>query len=94
VVSDDLTELREGSAPTLVVLGRPDRYLGPEPAEPDDDDAPGLDRVERLPNASHWVHHDVHQRVTQLLSDLVAPAGPTRSPAPATIRKASSDGEL
>jgi pimeloyl-ACP methyl ester carboxylesterase len=35
-----------------------------------------LDRVERLPDASHWVHHDEHERVTQLLIDFFAPARP------------------
>jgi hypothetical protein len=34
---------------------------------------PNLARVERLPNASHWVHHDEHERVTQLLIDFLAP---------------------
>jgi hypothetical protein len=36
-----------------------------------------LDRVERLPDASHWVHHDEHERVSQLLIDFFAPALPT-----------------
>ena len=33
---------------------------------------PWLD--ERLPDASHWVHHDESERVTQLLIDFFAPA--------------------
>ena len=37
---------------------------------------PGLDRVERLPGASHWVHHDDHERVKQLLTDFLAPVLP------------------
>jgi epoxide hydrolase 4 len=49
-------------------------YLGPELAEPEHDDVPNLDRVERLPDASHWVHHDEAERVTQLLTDCFAPA--------------------
>jgi pimeloyl-ACP methyl ester carboxylesterase len=57
------------SAPTLVIWGERDRYLGPTLAEPDRDDVPNLDRVERLPDASHWVHHDEAERVTQLLID-------------------------
>ena len=61
--------LRPIKAPTLVIWGQRDHYLGPELAEPDHDDVPGLDRVERLPDASHWVHHDEHERVTQLLTD-------------------------
>ena len=35
---------------------------------------PNLDRVERLPDASHWVHHDAAERVNQLLIDFFAPA--------------------
>jgi hypothetical protein len=54
-------------APTLVIWGQRDRYLGPELAEPDRDDVPNLDRVVRLPNALHWVHHEEPERVTQLL---------------------------
>jgi pimeloyl-ACP methyl ester carboxylesterase len=71
--------LRPISAPTLVIWGQRDRFLGPELAEPDRDDVPNLDRVERLPDASHWVHHDEHERVTQLLIDFFAPALPTGS---------------
>src|SRR3954451_2839392 len=66
------------SAPTLVIWGEPDRYLGPTLAEPDRDDVPNLDRVERLPDASHWVHHDEPERVTQLLVDFFAPVRPTQ----------------
>jgi pimeloyl-ACP methyl ester carboxylesterase len=68
-------QLRPISAPTLVIWGQRDRYLGPELAEPEHDDVPNLDRVERLPDASHWVHHDEAERVTQLLIDFF---GPTR----------------
>jgi epoxide hydrolase 4 len=68
--------LRPISAPTLVIWGQRDRYLGEELAEPDHDDVPGLDRVERLPGASHWVHHDEAERVNQLLAGFFAPALP------------------
>ena len=71
--------LRPISAPTLVIWGERDRYLGPELAEPDHDDVPNLDRVERLPDASHWVHHDEAERVTQLLIDFFAPALPAEN---------------
>jgi pimeloyl-ACP methyl ester carboxylesterase len=47
--------LRPISAPTLVIWGERDRYLGPK-------------------LASHWVHHDEAERVTQLLVDFFAPA--------------------
>jgi pimeloyl-ACP methyl ester carboxylesterase len=60
-------QLRPISAPTLVLWGERDRYLGPELAEPDHDDVPNLEGVERLPDASHWVHHDEPRRVTQRL---------------------------
>jgi epoxide hydrolase 4 len=67
-------QIRPVSAPTLVIWGQRDRYLGGELAEPDHDDVPNLDRVERLPDASHWVHHDEAERVTQLLAGFFAPA--------------------
>ena len=66
-------------APTLVIWGQRDRYLGEELAEPDHDDVPNLDRVERLPDASHWVHHDEAERVNQVLTDFFAPALPARN---------------
>jgi len=65
-------------APTLVIWGDKDRYLGPELAEPDPEDVPNLARVERLADASHWVHHDEADRVTQLLTGFFAPALPAR----------------
>ena len=71
-----LAALRPIKAPTLVIWGERDRYLGPGLAEPDREDVPSLDRVERLPDASHCVHHDEADRVTQLLIDFFAPALP------------------
>jgi pimeloyl-ACP methyl ester carboxylesterase len=71
--------LRPIKAPTLVIWGQDDGYLGPELAEPDHDDVPNLDRVERLLGASHWVHHDAAERVTQLLIDFFAPAKPAEN---------------
>jgi pimeloyl-ACP methyl ester carboxylesterase len=70
---DPEAQFRPVDAPTLVIWGERDRYLGSELAEPDHDDVPNLDRVERLPDASHWVHHDEAERVTQLLIDFFAP---------------------
>jgi epoxide hydrolase 4 len=55
------------TAPTLVIWGERDRYLGAELAEPDRADVPGLERVVRLPEASHWVQHDEPNRVSELL---------------------------
>jgi epoxide hydrolase 4 len=65
-------ELRPVSAPTLVIWGQGDRYLGRKLAEPHHEDVPNLDRVERLPNASHWVHHDEAERVNELVVDFFA----------------------
>ena len=66
-------KLRPISAPTMVIWGQRDRYLGPQLAEPHHEDVPNLERVERLPDASHWVHHDA-ERVNELLLDFLAPA--------------------
>jgi pimeloyl-ACP methyl ester carboxylesterase len=55
------------SAPTLVIWGERDRYLGRTLAQPEHDDVPNLVGVERLANASHWVHHDEAEQVNQLL---------------------------
>ena len=60
-------------------LGQRDQYLGPELAEPDHDDVPNLDRVERLSDASNWAHHDEAERVNQLLIDFFAPALPAKN---------------
>jgi pimeloyl-ACP methyl ester carboxylesterase len=73
-LSSKQDEARPISAPTLVIWGQGDRYLGPKLAEPHHEDVPNLDRVERLPNASHWVHHDEAERVNELLVDFLAPA--------------------
>src|ERR1700749_4825859 len=73
-----VAKLRPISAPTLVIWGEGDSYLGSELAEPEHDDVPNLDRVERLSDASHWVHHDEDERVNQLLTDFFAPARPAK----------------
>jgi pimeloyl-ACP methyl ester carboxylesterase len=75
-------KLRPISAPTLVIWGERDTYLGPDLAEPEHDDVPNLDRVERLPNASHWVHHDEAEQVTRLLVEFFTPGGVTGPPRP------------
>ena len=65
--------IRPISTPTLVIWGQRDRYLGHKLAEPEHHDVPNLDRVVRLPNASHWVHHDEAERVNELLVDFFTP---------------------
>jgi pimeloyl-ACP methyl ester carboxylesterase len=59
--------IRQVEAPTLVIWGQRDRHLGAELAEPERADVPNLERVVRLPEASHWVHQDEPERVSELL---------------------------
>jgi pimeloyl-ACP methyl ester carboxylesterase len=69
--------IRPITAPTLVIWGEHDRYLGAELAEPDRADVPNLTRVVRLPNASHWVQHDEPEQVSRLLIEFFgSPATP------------------
>jgi hypothetical protein len=79
--------IRPIKAPTLLIWGQRDRYLGEELAEPDHDDVPNLDRVERLPDASHWVHHDEAENVTQLLTGFSPPPCQPRTDQVVTIAK-------
>lgn len=67
-----LARLRVVNAPTRVIWGELDHVLGKELAEPDRADVPNLERVVRLPDASHWVHLDEPERVNQLLLEFFA----------------------
>jgi epoxide hydrolase 4 len=60
-------ELAPVTAPTLVIWGERDRHLGAELAQPHSADVPNLDRVVRIPSASHWVAHDEPELVSRLL---------------------------
>ncbi len=53
-------------AETLVIWGDRDRFLGAELAEPDRRWVPHQ-RVQRIPEASHWVQADAPARVNELL---------------------------
>lgn len=63
--------LQRIDAPVLVIWGERDRYLGPELAEPSSRWVPNC-RVERLPDASHWVQADAAERVNALLVRFLA----------------------
>jgi pimeloyl-ACP methyl ester carboxylesterase/2-polyprenyl-6-methoxyphenol hydroxylase-like FAD-dependent oxidoreductase len=63
--------------PTLVIWGEQDRYLGSELAAPDRNLVPNI-RVERIPNASHWVQIDRPRQVNELLLGFLT--GGNRSP--------------
>src|SRR3954451_16818509 len=52
--------------PVLVIWGEQDVALGKELAEPNRRIVPNV-RVERLPDASHWVQNDAPDRVNALL---------------------------
>ncbi len=61
--------------PTLVVWGDRETHLDPELATPPSDWVSGA-RVEHVPEAAHWVHHDAPDKVSALL--LAHAAGATR----------------
>ena len=58
--------IRTVHAPTRVIWGARDRYLGPALAEPHRADVPNLERVIRL-DTSHWVQHEAPDEVAALL---------------------------
>ena len=58
--------IRTVHAPTRVIWGTRDRYLGPALAEPHRADVPNLERVIRL-DTSHWVQHEAPEEVAALL---------------------------
>ncbi|QIN79460.1 alpha/beta fold hydrolase [Rubrobacter marinus] len=62
--------LKKIAAPTLVIWGERDRFLSSKLAEPGPLWVPNL-RVERLPDASHWVAEDRPERVNELLLDFL-----------------------
>jgi pimeloyl-ACP methyl ester carboxylesterase len=66
--------MRPVQARTLVIWGQRDRHLRHQLAEPRRADVPHLDRVVRLPDASHWVQNDEPEQVSRLLAEFFAPA--------------------
>lgn len=56
----------------MVIWGERDRYLGKDLAEPDPPWVPNL-RVERLPDASHFVAEDRPDEVNSLLIGFLKP---------------------
>jgi pimeloyl-ACP methyl ester carboxylesterase len=61
---------RRIEAPVLVIWGQRDLFLVPELARPDPVFVPDA-RVERLPDASHWVQQDRPERVNALLLEFL-----------------------
>jgi pimeloyl-ACP methyl ester carboxylesterase len=64
------SRMRPIAAPTLVIWGERDAYLGAELAEPEPRWVPDV-RVERIPEASHWVQHEAPERVNELLVEFL-----------------------
>jgi len=62
--------LRRIEAPVLVIWGEKDPFLSPELAEPDRYWVPNL-RIERLPDAGHFVAEDRPEKVNALLLDFL-----------------------
>ncbi|MBC7855406.1 MAG: alpha/beta hydrolase [Pirellulaceae bacterium] len=58
-------------APTLLIWGEKDRYLGLDLTEGLEAWVPDL-RLERIPEASHWVQNDVPEVVNRLLTQFLA----------------------
>lgn len=58
--------------PVQVIWGERDAALGPEMAEPDRAWVPDL-RVERIPEATHWVQQDAPDEVNEILGRFLGP---------------------
>ncbi len=65
-----LERMKPIEAPVLVIWGERDTHLGSELADPTPRWAPNA-RLERLSEATHWVHHDAPERVNELLKDFL-----------------------
>jgi len=61
-----MAQMKPIEAQTLVIWGMLDRHLGSELAEPAPEWVSNV-RVERIPEATHWVQHDAPERVNELL---------------------------
>ena len=80
--------LRRVETPVVVIWGEQDRYLRTELAEPETSWVPNV-RVERLPNASHWVQQDSFHRVNALLLEFLR--APNGSGAAGNVNTSMSD---
>ena len=63
--------LKRIEAPVLVIWGERDRFLSRRLAEPPPLWVPNLLRLERLPNASHWVAEERPREVNALLLEFL-----------------------
>jgi epoxide hydrolase 4 len=58
------------NVPTLLIWGERDAFLSPHLTEGLEQWAPNL-RVERIPDASHWVQNDAPERVNELMIEFL-----------------------
>jgi epoxide hydrolase 4 len=68
-------ELRAIDVPTLLIWGERDRHLGLPLLDGTEQWVRNL-RIERVPNASHWVQNDVPERVNELLVEFLREEAP------------------
>jgi pimeloyl-ACP methyl ester carboxylesterase len=73
VATRKLPDFRRIDAPVLVLWGARDRYLGKELARPDPNWVSNV-RVEMFPDATHWLQHDVPEKVNSQLIDFFKPS--------------------
>ncbi len=62
--------VKQVAAPTLLIWGERDRYLGPRLTEGLEPWVPKL-RIERLPDASHWVQEEWPERVNRSMIEFL-----------------------
>jgi pimeloyl-ACP methyl ester carboxylesterase len=62
--------VKEVAAPTLLIWGERDRYLGPRLTQGLEPWVPKL-RIERMPDASHWVQEEWPERVNRLMVEFL-----------------------
>jgi pimeloyl-ACP methyl ester carboxylesterase len=62
--------LRQINVPALLIWGEQDPYLGIELTDGLERWVPGI-RVERIPEASHWVQVDAADRVNELVLEFL-----------------------
>lgn len=73
ILGKTLGDIRPIVAPTLLIWGERERYLGIGLTHGLERWVPRI-RVERLPDASHWVQNDAPERVNQLILEFLASA--------------------
>jgi len=66
-------------APTLLIWGMKDRFLGPELVDTPASLVPNL-QIARIDDSSHWVQCDAHEKVNELMLDFLKSTPPSWIP--------------